>query len=91
MSRLCNRCECINVNGVRCHERGCPNQAELIELLDELPRALVFRCKLCDEVMEFPADADKYESLHECQEHVCDPDDDEELEYCDEVDAFGCY
>lgn len=53
MSLLCNQCECVNVNGVRVHEGGCPNQYEQIRLLDDGTLDTVFDCGACNEQFRF--------------------------------------
>lgn len=53
MSRLCNNCECININGMRCHEAGCPNQNEKIRLSDDGTLDTVFVCGHCGAEMRF--------------------------------------
>lgn len=94
MSRLCNRCECLNINGVRCHEKGCPNDGEQISLVDDGTLDTVFRCGKCGEEFRFNFqwseggidgdDEGEYESfrfdcLHELQEeHVCEENDDDD-------------
>lgn len=53
MSQLCNQCECVNINGVRCHEGGCPNQYEQIKLGDDGTLDTVFFCDACKEEFRF--------------------------------------
>lgn len=84
MSRLCNQCECTNINGTRCHETGCPNQKEQIVLADDGSLDTVFECRGCGETFRFnfaSSDDDTddedsedayddfvYECLHDLQE-----------------------
>lgn len=85
MSRLCNHCECVGINGVRCHEAGCPKESERIFLIDDGTLDTVFACDECHEEMRFTfAETDNeaedenayddfvYSSLRVCQdEHEC--------------------
>ena len=75
MSRLCNHCECTTINGTRCHERGCPNQNERIQLVDDGTMDTVFRCAECLEEMRFTFDPT---NCGECSDDndECDHDDD---------------
>lgn len=56
MPRLCNHCECLRINGMRCHENGCPNQHEQIRLVDDGTLDTVFQCHECNEEMRFNFD-----------------------------------
>jgi hypothetical protein len=59
MSKLCNHCECVNINGVRCHETGCPNKNERISLIDDGTLDTVFKCGECGEEMRFMFDPEE--------------------------------
>lgn len=91
MSRLCNYCECVNVNGVRCHEKGCRNQDEQIRLVDDGTMDTCFHCDNCGEDFrftyqpeeaaeddEFAYDDFVFDCLHELQDdHECETYDDD--------------
>ena len=32
---MCNQCEVLNINGVNCHERGCPDATVIPERKDQ--------------------------------------------------------
>lgn len=81
---LCLKCECVNINGTRCHERGCPNEHEQIYLVDDGTLDTVFRCQTCGEEMRYTRDCDDdrdydefvLDTLHELQdEHECYEDE----------------
>lgn len=48
----CNGCAVMNIQGVRCHERGCINQKN-ITLMDDGSLDTVFECADCTRVFRF--------------------------------------
>lgn len=101
MSRLCNQCECVNINGTRCHESGCPNQHEQIRLGDDGTMDTVFYCAGCSEEFRFtymaenctceddPAECeDCYDDfVYECL-HELQEDHECEIEVDDDVSEY---
>lgn len=55
MSRLCNHCECLTINGVRCHERGCKHDGEALEMIpnDTDENTTTFVCRKCEQILEY--------------------------------------
>lgn len=83
----CNHCDATSINGVRCHERGCPNEHQRIVLIDDGTMDTVFQCLKCTETIRFtfdPTDEEydydsfKLWALREAEDdHECEELDDE--------------
>ena len=103
MSNLCNHCEAVRINGIRCHEKGCPNSSENINLISDGTMDTVFQCGNCGEEIRYtfdPSDeTEEYDdfvfwALRDAQDtHECPEDEneylDDEIEYFDGDEGYG--
>lgn len=65
----CNQCQMLNINGVPCHETGCPNERKRWDTDNEEWVATSFRCPECGEKYEHEMDA----------AFCCAPSEDDEI------------
>lgn len=99
MSKLCNHCECVNINSVRCHEEGCPNTDEDIKLSDDGTLDTVFVCGNCTGVIRYTFDPTDYPNVEDEDDETAydefvywalrDAQDTHECEEFDEDDIFN--